>query len=262
MDSQAAPAFWLFLKCFLSPEDFYELEQYLLKPGLEGKSKIDRLENMMILSLDTHRAFRSGLIAFEPIESTITPASYTVNVKFLAGREETEGFPAKGRLTRLPTAYKSKDVETDWVFKERCWTDIRTKSIISDGFEFEISTPDPEKFVLPSPILLKLHLAISRIVRLLGGEPDGVGYEDDDDELEESGVAFEDIESKYLGKKPLEGLKGSTVTKHTNILENSKVGEETGQKVSHGANVEIERWLSQVPKVQPQPPSRKQSFDD
>lgn len=184
----------------------------LKDPSNNVKTNINRLENVITLDHSVHPAFSNGLIGFELVEGSETKSSYRLRLRKLATRSETDDFSCEKLHASIPSSYGGlNSIKDDIHLKGVVLVDARSgeQEFIRDGFEFLVSTPDPDRLPLPSLILLKLHLAISQIIRLsgAGSVPEDVDFDDDDneaDQLFEEEEDGSDIGVAQSGKKTSE----------------------------------------------------------
>ena len=242
--SQAS--FLSLLELFASPDIAYNVSTYLgLLPSPSGppqppsQLKINRLENLITLLQPVHSYLDDGKIILEPVGDPLSifdnpdPADppvlthYDVIFSYLPSHRTPAG-PAGWDQTSVtqtePIATLQYTEHTDPVLSRLGLLRRGTSwEVLTTGTVIRLVTTDPAKRPLPHPDLLRLHAALSRVVRCAAAaEPKITGYDEDSEEEEEEGVeenlpVHGDPEAakkvwKYLesheGSEEEEGVKG------------------------------------------------------
>ena len=99
------PHVYRFLRVFAGPSVVNRLDEYLMaSPGLGGRTRINRLENLLCLSEDSHRFFGRGYFVLEPVGdplSSLWPEedilhSYDVRFTWVARQHPPAGHEFRG----------------------------------------------------------------------------------------------------------------------------------------------------------------------
>ncbi|KAF3905099.1 hypothetical protein ABW21_db0200811 [Orbilia brochopaga] len=180
-------AFWKFLKAYLPEEDYNRVIDFIFGVSSDdmNRTNINRLENLICLDSSVHHRFNEGWITLHPIEGTFTPSSYSVRLEFITSRRPVENLEKGTNSVGFPWRIgEHLNVQDDPTLQGFAFFDLKSQALLKDGMAIEISTPDPVQLPLPSPGLLRLHAAISRIVRMAGRSIDDTlfGFEDVDDD--------------------------------------------------------------------------------
>jgi len=227
---RAQPAFITLLQMFAGEETKQNVMNYLgltspststttaEKPSPAAQKLINRMENLMTLSTETHRYWDTGKIILQPVGDplarfTTNPDAllthYDVTFSYVPGHRRpsaTVGWDETTlvQLCPIPNLQFSEDDDPGLhsMFLTRLTEPTpplpseppavptekkpsrraeRFKAL-ETGTVIRLTTTDPQKYPLPHPDLLRLHAALSRVVRCAAAaEPECMDLEDDDD---------------------------------------------------------------------------------
>ena len=174
--------FHTFLTLFAGESITSSLESYLLSVSRSRNgtnwTNINRLENLLTLTPLLHRMWDQCMFTLTPIGDPLALggdlAAYDIVFDWLprhrhaADPDHSQVLDSGAQLTEA----EDEEISTAWLM------DQRTGARLVSGSIFHLHTPDPKVYPLPHPDLLRLHAAISRVVRCAGasGEKQGDDY--------------------------------------------------------------------------------------
>jgi hypothetical protein len=127
---------------------------------------VNRLENLITLTKNEHFYFGEGKIVLEPVDgsSSSDGSSYLVRLHKLPGYTHT---PSQ---SNIPINYSPIQLTED---EDQSIVDIlianrSPRYELQTGVTIRLTTDDPQQRPLPDPQLLRLHAALSRVVRMAG----------------------------------------------------------------------------------------------
>ncbi|KAF8422265.1 hypothetical protein EV426DRAFT_606743 [Tirmania nivea] len=198
-----------FLLLFAGESITSSLEKYLLSVSRSRNgtfwTNINRLENLLTLTPLLHRMWDQCMFTLTPIGDPLASGgdldAYDVAFHWLP-RHRQSAHPDLSQvldITTQLTEAEDEEISTSWLINQR-----KGERLIS-GSIFHLQTPDPKVYPLPHPDLLRLHAALSRVVRCAGasGEKQGDDYcgEEEDDECPLSLPQEQELEWVLKGKQ-------------------------------------------------------------
>ena len=206
-----------------------------------GSPPINRLENLITLDEVVHTLFDAGVVILEPIgdplsifidststtpEGTMQPpllTAYDVMFSFVPGHRPpsaSTGWDLQTLIQTPPLSTLQHTESTDPIISRRRIVRVlqipnpddstqETLSPLTSGTVIRLVTPDPIQLPLPHPDLLRLHAALSRVVRCAGAALDDAdeGFDSDDDGCGSCGsgvsVDYGESLSGHKGRLPL-----------------------------------------------------------
>ncbi|KAF8432374.1 hypothetical protein BGX38DRAFT_1276775 [Terfezia claveryi] len=188
---EARPDVFRFLTFLAGPSVVRQLKEYLFNPtDPRGRTRINRLENLICLSPSNHTMFGYGLFVLEPVGDPLASLgdngelwSYEVKFSWVPQNQprRVNGADRSWDLAQVLDPGVQLPEDEDQTLAEalvfRSPRQLRQRArqgrnvhvvSVETGFVFSLTTTDPNKHPLPHPDLLALHAAVMQIARAAG----------------------------------------------------------------------------------------------
>jgi hypothetical protein len=185
------------LKNFWPEEKVAAWEAELFPRGIHEMG-IERVYNLITLSLGAHRCWNRGAFALKPI--SMYDNNTTLKVQFFWQKKKKD---TQATMSLLTTPFSTEDLDhNEGAFdtSESVLFDIRRKKVIKSGEFFELKTDDAIERPLPSFKLLEMQWFLQRVVGMAGaaGPYDDEDWLDEDSDEEISNLGLDEVEDESL----------------------------------------------------------------